>query len=105
LRWLKLGEINSTLNKIYAHLSTSQKLHIAKYRGISYISHINATFEAKRGRTCPLESSYDPMSRVIYIKSCKGLALWILDMTLFCSLLLDLHQTDANVNYFFKNVS
>lgn len=40
-----------------------------------------------------------PKTTVIYIKSCKGLAFWILDMTLFCSFLLDLLQTDGNYIY------
>lgn len=34
---------------------------------------------------------------MIYIKSCTGLALCILNVTLFCSLLLDLLQTDGYV--------
>lgn len=57
-----------------------------------------AYFEVKNGRTCPLESFYHPKTTVIYMKSCKGLALWILDMTLFCSLLLDLLQIDGKYN-------
>lgn len=46
-------------------------LHIAKYRGTSYVSHVSANIEVKNGKTCSPESSYHPKTTVIYTKSCK----------------------------------
>lgn len=87
--------MNCTLNRIYVNLSTFKMLHIAMNRGMNYVSHTCANLETNSGRTYSVGASYHFMSIMIYINHGHKLVLWILDMTLFCLLLLVLLQTGA----------